>query len=126
MPKLELSEEQLIIRLSPAEKLAAVHGDVTVNGIAIRGAAVASKNWWTTLGLRVGTGFPGVIIAGTFLKKNDRAFVSWTRKAGLPLEITLAAKMAPAARGTKFTRLIVGVDDAQAWADKINDAIVSC
>lgn len=126
MPKLELTDDQLIVRLTPAEKLAAVHGDVKVNGIAIRGAAVADKKWWTTLGLRIGTGLPGLVIAGTFIKKNDRAFVSWTRKAGLPLEITLAAKMAPHARGTQFTRIIVGIDDAQAWADKINDAIVSC
>jgi hypothetical protein len=126
MPKLELTDDQLIIRLTAGEKLAAVHGDLKINGIAIRGAAVADKKWWMTLGLRIGTGLPGVIIAGTFLKKGERAFVSWTRKHGLPLEITLAAKMAPHARGTQFTRIIVGVDDAQAWADKINDAIVSC
>jgi hypothetical protein len=126
MPKLELTDDQLIIHLTAGEKLAAVHGDLKINGIAIRGAAVADKKWWMTLGLRIGTGLPGVIIAGTYLKKGERAFVSWTRKAGLPLEITLAAKMAPHARGTQFTRIIVGVDDAQAWADKINDAIVSC
>lgn len=126
MPKLELTDDQLIIRLSASEKLAAFHGDLTVNGIAIRGAAVTDKKWWMTLGLRIGTGLPGIIIAGTYLKRGERAFVSWTRKSGLPLEITLAAKMAPHARGTQFTRIIVGVDDAQAWADKINDAIVSC
>jgi hypothetical protein len=126
MPKLELTEDQLIIRLSPVEKLAATRGDVKVNGIAIRGATVVDKKWWTTLGMRIGTGLPGLVIAGTFIQPGDRAFVSWTRKAGLPLEITLAAKMAPAARGTKYTRIIVGVEDAQGWADKINDAIVAC
>lgn len=126
MPKLELNDDQLIIRLTPGDKLAAFHGDVKVNGVAIRGAAVANKNWWTTLGMRIGTGLPGLVIAGTFIKKGDRAFVSWTRKAGLPLEITLAAKMHPSARGTQFTRILVGVEDAQEWADKINDAIVSC
>ena len=127
MPKLELTDDQLIIRLTPAEKLAALHGDLKVNGVAIRGAAVAEKKWWMNLGMRVpGTAIPGVVIAGTYLKRGDRAFVSWTRKAGQPLEITLAAKMVPDARGTKYTRIIVGIDDAQAWADKINDAIVSC
>ena len=127
MPKLELTDDQLIIRLTAAEKLAALHGDLTVNGVAIRGAAVAEKKWWTTLGMRVpGTAIPGLIIAGTYLQKGDRAFVSWTRKRGLPLEITLAAKMAPEARGTRYTRIFLGVDDAQAWADKINDAIVAC
>ena len=127
MPKLELNDDQLIIRLTAAEKLAALHGDLTANGVAIRGAAVAEKKWWTTLGMRVpGTAIPGLIIAGTYLQKGDRAFVSWTRKRGLPLEITLAAKMAPEARGTRYTRIFLGVDDAQAWADKINDAIVAC
>ncbi len=126
MPKLELTEDQLIIRLSASEKLAALHGNLTINGIAIRGAAVADKKWWMTLGLRIGTGLPGVIIAGTYVKLGDRAFVSWTRKHGLPLEITLAAKMSAGARGTQFTRILLGVDDAQGWADKINDAIVAC
>jgi hypothetical protein len=126
MPKLELTDDQLIIRLTSTEKLAALHGDLKVNGIAIRGAVVADKNWWRTLGLRIGTGIPGAIIAGTYIKKGDRAFVSWTRKRGLPLEITLAAKMAPSARGTQFNRIIIGIDDPQGWADKINDAIVSC
>jgi len=126
MPKLVLNDDKLIIRLSPSEKLAACHGDVTVNGIAIRGAAVMDKSWWKNLGLRIGTGLPGVIIAGTFLQPGDRAFVSWTRKQGLPLEITLAAKMDPKARGTKYTRIVIGVEDAQGWADKINDAIVAC
>ena len=126
MPRIDLSDDQLIIQLSPSEKLAAFHGDVKVSGIAIRGAAVMDKKWWTTLGLRIGTGLPGLIIAGTFIQPGDRAFVSWSRKAGQPLEITLAAKMAPGARGTKYTRIIVGVEDAQGWADKINDAIVAC
>jgi hypothetical protein len=127
MPKLELTDDQLIIRLTAGEKLAALHGDVTANGVAIRGAAVADKRWWMNLGMRVpGTAIPGVIIAGTYLQKGDRAFVSWTRKYRQPLEITLAAKMDPEARGTRFTRILVGVEDAQGWADKINDAIVAC
>jgi hypothetical protein len=84
MPKLELSDDQLIIRLSPSEKLAAFHGDVKVNGIAIRGAAVMDKKWWATLGLRIGTGLPGLIIAGTFIQPGDRAFVSWTRPGTAP------------------------------------------
>jgi hypothetical protein len=126
MPRIALTDDQLIIHLNPAEKLAAFHGDVKVNGIAIRGAAVASKRWWLTLGLRVpGTALPGVIIAGTYLWRRDNAFVYWTLKSQ-PLEITLADKMSPAAKGTHYTRIIIGVPNAQEWADKINDAIVSC
>ncbi len=125
MPRLEITDKELIVHLSTLEKLAAVRGDVRVNAIAVRGAAAVDKRWWMTLGFRIGTGLPGVVIAGTFIRKGDRAFASWTRKSQ-PLEINLATEMSDAARGTKYTRIIIGVDNAQEWADTINDAIVSC
>lgn len=125
MPRLEITDKELIVHLSVLEKLAAARGNVRVNAIAVRGAAAVDKRWWMTLGLRIGTSLPGVVIAGTFLRKGDRAFASWTRKSQ-PLEITLAAEMSDAARGTKYTRIIIGVENAQELADTINDAIVSC
>jgi hypothetical protein len=125
MPALELTATHLIIRLSPLEKLAALSGDITLPAMAIRGATVADKNWWRTLGMRVGTGLVGVVIAGRFYRKSGTTFVSWVRKAGLPLEITLAPAAAKAS-GANYSRLILGIDDATGWADKINDALTSC
>ncbi len=124
MPTVELTATHLTVHLSPLEKLAALSGDIKLPAMAIRGATVADKSWWHTLGLRVGTGLPGVVIAGRFYRKGDTAFVSWTRKRQ-PLEITLAPAAAKAA-GTPYTRLIVGVENAQDLADQINDALTAC
>ena len=59
-----------------------------------------------------GTGLPPYIVAGTYLKKGDRAFVSWRGKT-TPVQINLD--------GTgKYTRLIIGIegaDEALALAD---------
>lgn len=125
MPTVELTATHLTVRLSPLEKFAALSGDINLPAMAIRGATVVDKSWWHTLGLRVGTGLPGVVIAGRFYRKGDTAFVSWTRKAGLPLELTLAPAAAKAA-GHPYTRIILGVENAQALADEINDALTAC
>lgn len=125
MPTVELTATRLTVHLSPLEKLAALSGDIKLPAMAIRGASVPDKTWWHTLGLRVGTGLPGVVIAGRFYRKGDTAFVSWTRKAGLPIEITLAPAAAKAA-GYPYSRIIIGVENAQALADEINDALTAC
>jgi hypothetical protein len=52
-----------------------------------------------------GTGLPPFIVAGTYLKKGDRAFVSYF-KGQTPVEIKLS--------GGRFTRLIIGLDDLPA------------
>jgi hypothetical protein len=125
MPTVELTSTHLSVHLSPLEKFAALSGDIKLPAMAIRGATVADKSWWHTLGLRVGTGVPGVVIAGRFYRKGDTAFVSWTRKAGLPLELTLAPAAAKAA-GYPYTRIFLGVENAPALADEINDALTAC
>ena len=118
MPNIELTDTELRITLTAGEKLAALHGDLTFAGTQIRGAEVLDAKWWWQLGLRVpGTAIPGLIIAGTYLRKGDRAFVSW-RRGKQALAINL--------RGARFDRVILGVDDAKALADQINDAIISC
>ncbi len=125
MPTVELTATHLTVHLSPLEKLAALSGDIKLPAMAIRGATVVDKSWWHTLGLRVGTGLPGVVIAGRFYRKGDTAFVSWTRKFGLPIEITLAPAAAKAA-GAPYTRILVGVENPQELADQINDALTAC
>ena len=122
MPALELTATHLIIRLSPLEKLAALSGDITLPAMAIRGATVADKNWWRTLGMRVGTGLVGVVIAGRFYRKSGTTFVSWVRKAGLPLEITLAPA---AAKASGATELPQGVKELMRAAAKVMTTVAS-
>jgi hypothetical protein len=118
MAKVELTPTELKVHLSTSERIAALHGDLTFAGTQIRGAEVLDGKWWWQLGVRVpGTAIPGLIIAGTYLRKDDRVFASW-RRGQQALAINL--------RGASYHRVIIGVDDAQALADQINDAIISC
>ena len=117
MAKITINPANLRVELTVAEQILGVHGSLTVPGKQVVGAQALGKGWWKTLGLRVGTGLPGVRVAGTFIRKGDWAFVSWTRgKQVLQINLT----------GNRFSRILVGVDDAEALAEEINVAITGC
>jgi len=106
LAKIELTNGQLRVLLSRGEKLAAIRGNLTVELEQVVSAQIVPTNFWGTLGFRVpGTGLPPFIVSGTYLKKGDKAFVSYFR-GQTPVEIKL--------RGGRFTRLIIGVDDLPA------------
>lgn len=117
MPKVTITPATLRVQLTPAEALWGVHKSLEVPGKQVVGAQVLGKGWWTSLGLRIGTGLPGVMLAGTFIRKGDRAYVSWSRGQQV-LQINLS--------GNKYSRVILGVDDAEELADTINTAITGC
>jgi hypothetical protein len=119
MPKLELREDELVIRLSFWQRLASVHGDVHIPATSIRGAVVADPKWDRTIGFKVpGTALPGLIIAGTYIKPKDSAFVYWTRSKKTVLQLNLS--------GRPYNRVFIGVDYAAALAEQITDAITAC
>ena len=118
MPTLTISLTELTVTLTLSEKLAALHGDLALPLSGITGAEVLDAKWWMRLGLRVpGTGLPGLVIAGTYVQKGDRAFVSWTRGKQV-LQVNLS--------GQNYNRVVVGVADAQTWADTINAYLTGC
>lgn len=117
MAKVTINPANLRVELTLAEQILGVHGSLTVSGKQVLGAQALGKGWWKTLGLRIGTSLPGVIVAGTFIRKGDRAFVSWSRGKQV-LQINLD--------GHKYSRILVGVDDAEALAEDINAALTGC
>jgi hypothetical protein len=123
MAKISIGPDRLSVKLEPLEALASLHPSFSIPGGQVRGAQVLDKNFWRSLGLRIpGTAIPGLIIAGTYLWKRDRAFVYWTRKS-IPVQVNLDGS-------GKFDRIIIGVvgsrADAEALADRINMAITGC
>ena len=118
MPKLDISPTRLDVQLSIGEKIAALHGSFSVTAAGIAGAEVLPAKWWMSLGLRVpGTGLPGLIIAGTYIWRQDRAFVCWKRgEQALQINLT----------GQRYTRLVIGVKDAETWAETINAYLAGC
>lgn len=119
MPEIEIKDDEIVVHLSFWQRLAAIHGDVHIPATSIRGAEVADPKWVKTLGLRVpGTAIPGLIIAGTYIKPKDSAFVYWVRGNKSLLQLNLS--------GRPYNRVFIGVDDAAALAAEINDAITAC
>jgi hypothetical protein len=118
MPKIALNPEALKVRLSGGEKLAALHGSLSIPWNQIRGAEAVPVGFWKGLGLRIpGTAIPGVFIAGTYIWRSDKAFVYW-RRAQQALQINL--------EGNRFSRIVIGVTDAETLAEQINSALAGC
>lgn len=117
MAKVTINPANLRVELTVAEQILGIHRSLTLPGKQVIGAQALGKRWWATLGLRIGTGIPGLMIAGTFVRKGDWAYVSW-KKGQKPLQINLS--------GNKYSRIVVGVDDAEALAEDINTAITGC
>jgi len=102
MAKFHLTHTELTVLLRPGEKLAAIHGNLTVPRSQVVSVQIVSLRFWRRLGWRVpGTSLPPLIVSGTYLKKGDKAFVSYF-KGQTPVEIVLT--------GNSFNRLIIGAD----------------
>lgn len=118
MPVVALGTKSLNVELSRKEAFWGMHRSLDIPAENIAGAQALGPGWWKTLGFRIpGTALPGVIIAGTYLQKGDRAYVSWTRNKEV-LQINL--------KNHRYSRLVLGVDDAKALAEAINMAITGC
>jgi hypothetical protein len=118
MPQVTIGAKSLKVDLSRSEAFWGMHRSLDIPAENISGAQALGQGWWKTLGLRIpGTALPGVIIAGTYIKKGDRAYVSWTRNKEV-LQINL--------KNHRYNRILLGVDDAKALAEAINMAITGC
>jgi hypothetical protein len=115
MPRLELTDRELIVHLSFWEKLAAFHRSVRVPLAKVRGATEDAGFSGADMGLRLpGTSLPGVIAAGTYYNNRDKQFIFVTRKTQ-PVVIELA--------DAGFARIVLGVANARTEAARINAAL---
>ena len=65
MAELELEADELVVRLTPLEKMAAFRGDVRVPIGALRKICTDDDPWSALRGMRApGTGIPGVVAYG--------------------------------------------------------------
>ena len=114
MATITIENSTLTVKLTMLEALAAMRGGYSVPLSKVTGAEVVDRKFWASLGFRVpGTALPPFIIAGTYLKKGDRAFVHWSRKL-TPLQINL--------HDAGYDRLVIGMENAEEWAQKISAA----
>lgn len=117
MAQIQLMDTGIKVKLSVWEKIGALHGDLFIPVTSLRGAVLAEKSWYRGLGARIpGTFVPFLAIYGTYRWKN-RDFAAWHRGQQV-LQLNLSGK--------PYSRLFIGVADAAALADEINDALTSC
>lgn len=124
MSTIKITETHLELHLTRAERIFALHSDLAIPAALIRGAEVGSPDVWKTLGMRIpGTGVPMFLFYGSFWragKTGGWTFALW-RSNKESLVINLATS-----KTNRYKRLVIAVENAQEWADKINDAITTC
>jgi hypothetical protein len=114
MPRIELTDRELVLHLGFWEALASFHRSIRIPLANVRGATDDDGYSGSDLGLRApGTYLPGVIAAGTYYNKGDKQFVYMTRRTH-PVVIELANE--------RWARVVVGVADARDAAVRINAA----
>lgn len=115
MAKLIVDGPDLVVRLSPLEKLGAFHRDVRVPLRAVRSAQAEPHPWQAVRGVRVaGTGLAGVVVLGTRYFKSGRDFVALVaRRPAVRVELS---------DESPYEQLLVSVRDAESTVAAIRGA----
>lgn len=103
MADLVIDDDTVTISLSVAERVEALHGDLTIPRSAITGVHQVPDGMREVHGLRMpGTGLPGVILVGTFREKSRTTFaVCHGQRPAVVLDVA----------GQPYDRVVVTVED---------------
>lgn len=111
MATLTVESDELVLRLSPRERLGAFHGDIRVPLSDVEDVYVSDDPFRELQGLRApGTGLPRVIALGTWRHRDGKDFAALYRNKPA---VIVRLREAP------FRRLLVSADDADAVAAAI-------
>lgn len=118
MPRLELTDRELIVHLGKWERIMALTADIRVPLTHVRSAR-EDRGFGGPGGLKLGWRLPGthipfLVAAGTFIRHGERQFV-FTRRTLQTLVVELGHD--------EWARLAIGVPDARAEASRINAAV---
>ncbi len=113
MAELAREGDELVVRLSVAEKAEALHGDIRVPMSAVRQVevvddAVHAVNAYTKT---VGAAWPGLFVIGTFHSQGSKVFAVVHHSTPRGVRALLA--------GANFDELLVGTDDPEAVAGRL-------
>src|SRR3954449_11301317 len=100
----------LVVHLTPWQRVGALSGDVHIPRSSIRSVALVDNPWPHIRGLRVGTAVPRVIALGRFIGRGYCDFVAVHRRdPGLVLELD----------GRGYRRLVVSTPKAREVASQL-------
>ncbi|MGH2876633.1 MAG: hypothetical protein ACRDNJ_04465 [Solirubrobacteraceae bacterium] len=110
MAALEVQRDEMVVSLSPLERLAALRREVRVPLAALSSVEVDSAPWCAVRGIRVaGTGIPGVAVYGVRRMTGSAPDFAAMHGRGPAIRVELAP-------GASFARLLVTVADPEATA----------
>lgn len=115
MTQIDITGDQLVVTMRGLDRLWTLRRRIAVPLTSVRGATADPGVTREPAGFRApGTHLPGVIIAGTYVKDGERTF--WNlRRSQQPVVVELT--------GQRFARLVLGVDDARATAERIERSL---
>ena len=115
MTSVGIAGDGRVVTMRGLDRLWALRRRVVVPLAHVRGATADPGVTRESAGFRApGTHVPRVITAGTYVKDGDRTF--WNLRASQqPVVVELT--------GERFTRLVLGVDDARSTAERIERAL---
>jgi hypothetical protein len=114
MTTINLSDDRLQVRFTPVEKIAGLLRDLDVPRSAVASVTVEPDGITAARGIRApGLAIPGVRKVGTWRGRHRKAMVS-VRRDQPAVRVTLNVQM--------YDELLLGVDDAAAWADRLRPA----
>lgn len=73
MVKVSISHGQVVVKLEGAKKFLALKGTIKIPLKSIKSVSLRPPKW-ISLGVRAGTYFPGVMMAGTFWTRQGKQF----------------------------------------------------
>lgn len=115
MSNLTLHADRVDLELAPAEKVAGLHGDVTIPLTSITDVEVVPDALGAAHGLRApGLSVPGVRKIGTWRTRDGSELVVARRgEAGVRITMT----------GQSLASVLVGLDDAEGFATRLREAL---
>jgi len=117
MAELQISPDSVVVVLSPAERVAALHGDVAVERACVAGVEATADGAGLVTGMRApGLSVPGGVKLGTWRHDGVKDFVAV--RPGRP---AVAVRLT----GAEWDRLIVSVDDPDAVVARLETAPLS-
>ena len=118
MAQVKVTVSEVVIRLSPWEKILTYTGDIKLARESIRGATEDPTFMSENLVVRTrgAIGVPGLFAYGVFAKRGDRIFSCWKRSQNV-LVIEL--------EGHKWNRIALGTDRARVLAQEIHSNIAT-
>jgi len=114
MAELIIEGDDLVVHLSTAEKLEAVHGEVRVPLDSVKSVEVLDDAMSAIHGIRVGTGVPGLVAIGTFTSRTAKIFAVVHHDTPRGVRVTLD--------GDHFDEIIVGCPHPEIVAESLHQA----